>query len=208
MDWLEDLGLGGEEKNIVDYLATLSASEQRTYLSSLLPETRHPFIEDIINHFHRGQTKKVTKESPSASSSVNKTCNESKSVLKFGKARALDDPHMKSSPKLTYITGNEEGISTSELKNCLECGMIYHFKAYNELSHCSFCENPLGKSQKKRAMNKSVSELEDLRAMELRDKLLQYDVTCAERTKVYDDHEDYYELDSSGKFCSQHEIRF
>ena len=70
-------------------------------------------------------------------------------------------------------------------------------KDYGKLSRCEFCDEPLGKAQIKKAKAQSSLEADAAmaRALEHRDKLLHFDETSAQRTKVFDDQSDYYEMD-------------
>jgi hypothetical protein len=86
-------------------------------------------------------------------------------------------------------TGNEEDEGERDVRNCLGCGFIYTTKRYDSLPRCAFCGNPLGK----KADAKARGEV-DQRALEHKNRLLEFDRTSASRTKVFDDQTDYYEV--------------
>ena len=100
-----------------------------------------------------------------------------------------DAPQAKSKPKypqrqIAYtVTGNEPGAAL-EVLNCLSCGFIYKVNDYEAMSLCSFCNQPMGKKIRKAHRSES--------AVRHKDRLVRFDKTAAERTKVLDDQSDYF----------------
>ena len=83
------------------------------------------------------------------------------------------------------ISGNEPGLGP--VKNCAGCGLVLALADFASMSRCPHCERPLAMRDAKRRQAEG-EDLEGLRrAVELRNRLLEYDKQTATLTRVLDD---------------------
>mmetsp|Transcript_15467 Transcript_15467/g.25289 ORF Transcript_15467/g.25289 Transcript_15467/m.25289 type:complete len:282 (+) Transcript_15467:217-1062(+) len=203
------LGVEGDQLAALEsHLKTLSNKDIKGYLSALLPDNDQgrKLVELVIaKHGKSAKTKgngskgqgKISL-SPAGGKGKKKGKGEGRSPVASISPSSRGQPQTSQTERermsRRIITGNEEG-DTPNVSNCLECGMIYRIETFRALARCGYCESPLGRSQKKRAQQ-TLEEGADLtKALERRDRLLEYERTSAERTKVYDDQSDYFEMD-------------
>lgn len=87
------------------------------------------------------------------------------------------------------------------LGNCLYCGKIVC--AQEGVGPCLFCGNAVGEAPGAGSISLSKQEADAeydaslARALEHKDKLLEYERTSARRTVIYDDQQDYFQTDGS-----------
>jgi len=203
------LGLEGEQLDgFVAQLEENDTFQRRNDLSSLLPDTPavRRFIDAHCGRKKGAQGSKGAKNeekyfkppSPLSSGSSSK-----KKTLLTAEEKRLRESARRNRK---IITGNEEGAAQMTVQNCLTCGMIYHSEKYRNLSRCEFCEDSLGKCQLKRV--KEWQEEQDAalaRAVAHRDKLLDFDVSSAAGTQVFDDQGDYFEMSADSLWVSDEE---
>jgi len=106
--------------------------------------------------------------------------------------------HKDAASTARLITGNEFP-PVGPVKNCAGCGLILTLGAFAAQSRCPHCDRPLAMHDAKRRAAEG-EDLEGLRkAVELRNRLLEYDKQAANLTHVVDDDKagaDYSQWDT------------
>ena len=178
----EFLGLNRSEAlEVSRYVLSLGSREQLVdHFASLLPPEN-----EKATSFARKWVNTLFPISPAPVVEAPREAEDAKSKAKYPQK------------KIKYVvTGNEPGDPLKVL-NCLSCGFIYKKSDYDTMSLCSFCGQPMGKK-----MRKSHRNAEALRH---KDRLIAFDATAAERTKVLDDQSDYFVSTIDSKWASDQE---
>mmetsp|Transcript_3756 Transcript_3756/g.5029 ORF Transcript_3756/g.5029 Transcript_3756/m.5029 type:complete len:288 (-) Transcript_3756:1500-2363(-) len=221
------LGLGlPESKEVAKYCETLDSKQLSSYLESLLPASSasRKFIQRIVSSKDKESTVQEkpaqkasiqiqpldgataiakTKTRPAKKKDKPKTKNK-QVFFPAGKSKKAStdysQPVGRDSSKL--ITGNESDLPSS-VTNCLSCGMIYESRHFERLSLCEFCNSPLSRKGRK---GTTLEEKEEyIKAEALKNKLLQFDASAIERTKILDDQANYNQSILSSTWATESE---
>jgi len=190
---LKDLGWTGLD-DVVDYLIGVEDQEEsRVYLQSLLGGD--PTTEEFITAFLSKLSE--AKRNPTASnaevSSSEPPPSSSKSTKRAGKRsrprtgssqQAIPEPVLDVSSAEEYMIRVREARRKQLVINCLSCGKIHMTVPFT--GRCEFCGARL---------LDSVEPTED--AKERKDRLLEFDGNVAKRTTIWDDDNDFYDIEAT-----------